>query len=64
MDLIPFTEVRDADCIIVAVGHKQFRDLPIYAIKRLFRVMPDSEKVFIDVKSLYRIDELKASGRL
>ena len=62
VDLIPFTEVRDADCIIVAVGHKQFRDLPIYAIKRLFREMPDNEKVFIDVKSLYRIDELKASG--
>ena len=63
VDLIPFEEVRDADCIIVAVGHKEFRNLPIYTIKQYFRKdIPDDEKVFLDVKSLYRIDELKASG--
>ncbi len=61
VELIPFSEVRDADCIIVAVGHKEFRDLPIYQIKELFRDMPDDEKVLLDVKSLYRMDELKAS---
>ena len=32
-------------------------------IKELFKDdLDDSEKVLIDVKSLYRIDELKASG--
>ena len=62
VDLIPFEEVKDADCIIVAVGHKEFRDMPIYAIKELFKDVPDNEKVFVDVKSLYRVDELKASG--
>ena len=62
VDLIPFEEVKDADCIIVAVGHKEFRDLPIYMVKNLFRDVPDDEKVFLDVKSLYRVDELKASG--
>jgi len=63
VDLIPFEEVKDADCIIVAVGHKEFRNLPIYTVKQYFRQdVPDDEKVFLDVKSLYRIDELKASG--
>ena len=63
VDLIPFEEVKDADCIIVAVGHKEFRNLPIYTIKQYFRQdIPDDEKVFLDVKSLYRMDELKASG--
>ncbi len=63
VDLIPFDEVRDADCIIVAVGHKEFRNLPIYSIKQYFRQdIPDDEKVFVDVKSLYRMEELKASG--
>ena len=62
VDLIPFDEVKEADCIIVAVGHKEFRDLPIYEIKSLYKDMPDDEKVFLDVKSLYRIDELEASG--
>lgn len=63
VDLIPFEEVRDADCIIVAVGHKEFRNLPIYTVKQYYRQdIPDDEKVFLDVKSLYRMDELKASG--
>lgn len=62
VDLIPFEEVKDADCIIVAVGHKEFRDLPIYALKELYKDVPDDEKVFLDVKSLYRVDELEASG--
>lgn len=63
VDLIPFEEVCDADCIIVAVGHKEFRNLPIYTIKQYFRRdVPDDEKVFLDVKSLYRMEELKASG--
>lgn len=63
VDLIPFEEVKDADCIIVAVGHKEFRNLPIYTVKQYFRQdIPDDEKVFLDVKSLYRMEELKASG--
>ena len=32
-------------------------------IKSLFKAdIPDEEKVLVDVKSLYRMDELKASG--
>ena len=63
VDLVPFDSVCDADCIIVAVGHKEFRNIPIYTVKQYFRQdIPDDEKVFLDVKSLYRIDELKASG--
>lgn len=61
--LIPMEEVKDADCIIVAVGHKEFRSLSMTELKKLFRAeIPDDEKILIDVKSLYRIDELNASG--
>lgn len=31
-------------------------------LKKLFKESPDDEKVLIDVKSVYRMDELKASG--
>ena len=63
VDLIPFEDVKDADCIIVAVGHNEFRSLSMQQLKRLFRAdLKDEEKVLIDVKSLYRMDELKASG--
>lgn len=63
VDLIPFEEVKGADCVIVAVGHKEFRSLSMAQLKKFFRDdLKDEEKVLIDVKSLYRMDELKASG--
>ena len=49
-------------CIIVAVGHKEFRALSMMQLKAMFKdELPDEEKVLIDVKSLYRRDELNAS---
>ena len=63
MDLVPFEELPKADCVIVAVGHSEFRALSPMRLKELFKSnIPDQEKVLIDVKSLYRMDELKASG--
>lgn len=69
ISLTAFEEIeqrRDADCIIVAVGHKEYRSLSVMQLKELFRDSKDgkddAEKVLIDVKALYRIDELKASG--
>ena len=49
--------------MVVAVGHREFRSMSTMQLKGLFRQeLPDSEKVLIDVKSLYRKDELDASG--
>ena len=61
--LIPFNEIPKADCVIVAVGHNEFRSMSMMQLKNLFKPeLKDEEKVLIDVKSLYRMDELKASG--
>jgi UDP-N-acetyl-D-galactosamine dehydrogenase len=47
----------------VAVGHREFRSMSTMKLKELFKEdIPDEEKVLIDVKSLYRKDELDASG--
>lgn len=62
VDLVPFEELPKADCLIVAVGHNEFRSMSTMQLKTMFRDVPDEEKVLIDVKSLYRLDELKASG--
>ena len=63
VELVPWEEVPKADCVIVAVGHKQYRDMSMMQVKDLFKKeLPDEEKVLVDVKSLYRMDELKASG--
>ena len=63
VDLVPFDQIPKADCVIVAVGHKEFRDMSMARLKELFKEdLPDEEKVLVDVKSLYRMDELEASG--
>ena len=49
--------------MIVAVGHDEYRSKSTMQLKKLFKdELPDEEKVLIDVKSLYRMDELEASG--
>lgn len=60
--LTKLEDVKDADCVIVAVAHNEFRELRLTDIKKLYKAVPDNEKVLIDVKGLYKIDELKASG--
>lgn len=61
--LTPFEELPKADCVIVAVGHNEYRNMSTMRLKELFKDdLEDDEKVLLDVKSLYRMDELKASG--
>lgn len=60
--LTPLSEIKDADCIIVAVAHNEFRALDLDAIKKLYKSVPDAEKVLIDVKGIYKVTDLNASG--
>lgn len=63
IDLVPADDLPKADCVIVAVGHKEYRGMSMMQLKKLFKPeLSDSDKVLIDVKSLYRKDELEASG--
>ena len=63
VELTAFEDIPKADCVIIAVGHNQYRSMSMMQLKDLFKSnIPDEEKVLIDVKSLYRMDELKASG--
>lgn len=62
VSLTPIENVSNADCVIVAVAHNEFRALSLDDIKKLFKAGDDSEKVLVDVKGLYKIEDLKASG--
>ena len=63
VDLVPYDQIPKADCVIVAVGHNEFRSLSMMQLRDLFKSeLSNDERVLIDVKSLYRMDELKASG--
>lgn len=60
--LTKLSDVKDADCIIVAVAHKEFKAMSLAEIKTLYRQCPDEEKVLLDVKGIYSMDELNASN--
>ncbi len=60
--LTDFEDVKDADCVIAAVAHDEFKSLSIDEIKGLYRNCDDSVKVLIDVKGIYKISDFEASG--
>ena len=60
--LVDIEDAKDADCVIVAVAHREFKAMSLAEIKAMFAEGPDEEKVLLDIKGLYKMDELKASG--
>ncbi len=60
--LTPIEEVNGADCVIVAVAHNEFRAMSLKDIKKLYRDGADAAKVLVDVKGLYKIEDLNESG--
>ena len=62
VSLTALSDVKDADCVIVAVAHNEFKAMSLNDIKALFKDGADEEKVLLDVKGLYKIPELEASG--
>ena len=63
VDLKPLSEIKDADCIIVAVSHKQFAEIPVEQLKGYFKQeLPDNEKILLDVRGIYDVDRLRKSG--
>ena len=63
IELVEFNSLPKADCVIVAVGHDKYRAMSMMKLKAMFKKeLSDNEKILIDVKSLYRMDELRASG--
>lgn len=62
VDLVDMDALHDLDCIILAVAHKEFREIGAKELMQYYRQGPNAEKVLIDVKGIYNIAELKALG--
>ena len=62
VELKTMEDAQNADCIIVAVAHEQFRKMSLQDLDKLFAAGEQSSKVLIDVKGLYPIEELENMG--
>jgi len=62
VDLVPIEELRDLDCLIIAVMHKEFKELSNEDIAKMFKDKDNKNNIIIDVKGARNKDELKALG--
>lgn len=59
VELIDIQQVKDADCVVFAVAHEEFTTLSWERIDALFTDCTESEKVVIDVKSIFNRIEME-----
>lgn len=52
VSLTPMEDVREMDCLILAVAHDEFRRMGLEQYLKLFRDMPNEEKILLDVKGI------------
>lgn len=53
VELTNFQEVKEADCVVFAVSHPEFKELSFNEIDSLFKdELPNDERILIDVKSI------------
>ena len=62
VELTALEHVHGADCVILAVAHKEFKALPIAELEQLFTAGPNADKVLIDVKSVLDKQALESAG--
>lgn len=62
--LTKLSDIKNADCVIFAVAHDEFKKLCLTDIKKMYRESSDEEKVIIDVKGIFRVKDLKASDMI
>ncbi|MDO4774365.1 MAG: nucleotide sugar dehydrogenase [Aerococcaceae bacterium] len=56
-------QAREADCLVFAVGHREFKQMTLPEIDSFFRQeLPTEERIIIDVKSILNKQEVEAAG--
>lgn len=62
IEIIADTAVKDADCIIFAVAHKQFCGYTLQKIESFFKTRSAGENVIIDVKHIFDKQLMQKAG--
>lgn len=62
VELTDYHDVQEADCLIFAVAHKQFKDLSMAEIDKMYKTVSPDQKVLIDVKNIFSLEMLRQTG--
>ncbi|WP_157886548.1 nucleotide sugar dehydrogenase [Planococcus versutus] len=56
INLVKKEDIREADCLVFAVGHEEFKALKIQELKSMTENKNDANKILIDVKGIFDKD--------
>ena len=63
VELVDLDDVKNVDCVVVAVAHDVFRKMSLKKLESLFdKKIVNSEKIVVDVKGMLDISALKLTG--
>lgn len=62
VDLVKIDDVKNADCLVFAVAHDEFKNMSFEQIDELFGEYDNSKKVIVDVKSILDKAEIENRG--
>ena len=62
LEIEALDQVKEADMLIFAVSHTEFRNLNPEEIKKMYKEKSDKDKILIDIKSIFSKDEMTAAG--
>lgn len=60
--LTKIEDVKTADCVIIAVAHREFKQLGMAGIGKIFGNDVNSQKIIIDVKGMLNMEEVSKEG--
>ncbi len=62
VDLTKLDDVNDADCIIFAVAHNEFKRIGVDELDGMYADCKNEEKVLIDIKGIFDVNEIEKKG--
>jgi len=62
IDLLDISELKDLDCVVLAVSHDIFKSLTLEEIDSFFGAFPNNEKIIIDIKSMLERKNFEKQG--
>lgn len=62
LQLSNLEHIREADCIVAAVAHDEFKNLTLEEIDAMFGDLPPEGKILIDVKSMFDQSKVREFG--
>lgn len=62
VDLVDINNIKDADCLVFAVAHDEFKNMSLEQVDALFGNSANNEKIIIDVKSIFDKKVIETKG--